>query len=154
MLTIWKSRKSNLMACESIYWTNINGDIEKHIKNCSICLNFHDTEKRIIHHKIPAKPWEIVGTDMFTLHNKNYLCIVNYHIKFPGIKKIEILISKPLNTNIKSHVIRLWFTKENSGAIFISNKFKTICRSLNKEQTFLSSYHHQNNRQVEACIKL
>ena len=26
--------------------------------------------KEIIHHDIPAKPWEITGTDMFTLQNK------------------------------------------------------------------------------------
>ena len=30
-----------------------------------------------------------LGIDMFTLHNKNYLCIVDYHSKFPVIKKME-----------------------------------------------------------------
>ena len=39
------------------------------------------------------------------------------------------------------------------GGNFISDKFKTFSRSLNIEQEFISSYCHQSNRQVEACIK-
>ena len=64
--------KTKLLACESIYWTNINDDIEKHIKNCSTCLDFQQTQpkEKIMHPKIPAKPWKIVGRDMFILHHK------------------------------------------------------------------------------------
>ena len=40
-----------------------------------------------------------------------------------------------------------------SGSNFVSDKFKTFCMSLNLEQAFSSSYHHQSNGQVEACIK-
>ena len=39
------------------------------------------------------------------------------------------------------------------GGNFISDKFKTFCKSLNIEQMFSSSYHCQSNRQGEACIK-
>ena len=33
---------------------------------------------------------------MFTLHNRNYLCIVDYHSKFPVIKKMEDLSADSL----------------------------------------------------------
>ena len=46
---------------------------------------------KIIHNEVPGKSWKVVEAEMFTLHNKNYLCIVNYHHKFPVIKKIEDL---------------------------------------------------------------
>ena len=39
------------------------------------------------------------------------------------------------------------------GSNFISDKFKTFCKSLNIEQAFSSSYHHHSNGQVEACVK-
>ena len=39
------------------------------------------------------------------------------------------------------------------GGNFISGTFKNFCKSLNIEQAVSSSYHHQSNRQVEACIK-
>ena len=40
----------------------------------------------------------------------------------------------------------------DSGGNFISDKFKIICKSLNIEQVFLTSYNHQSNGQVETCI--
>ena len=56
------------MAHESIHWTNTNDDIEKHIKNRSTCLQFQQTQlkENIIHHEIPAKPWEIHSTPSIT----------------------------------------------------------------------------------------
>ena len=41
----------------------------------------------------------------------------------------------------------------DSGHNFISDKFKTFCKSLNIEQAFLLAYHYKSNGQVEACIK-
>ena len=42
----------------------------------------------------------------------------------------------------------------DSGGNFISDKFRMFCNILNREKVFSSSYHHQCNGQVEACIKL
>ena len=47
--------------------------------------------EKIIHHEIPGKPWDVDGPDMFTLHNRNYLYVVDCHSKFPVIKKMEDL---------------------------------------------------------------
>ena len=68
-------------------------DIENHIKSCSTCLQFQQTQpsEKIIHHDIPEKPLEVIAADMFTLNNKSYLCIVDYHSKFPIVKDAEDL---------------------------------------------------------------
>ena len=39
------------------------------------------------------------------------------------------------------------------GTDFVSELFKEFCGHLNIDQAIMSSYHHQSNRQVEACIK-
>ena len=42
-----------------------------------------DTDKRkIMHHDIPLRPWEVIGADVFHFKNKHYLCIVDYNSKF------------------------------------------------------------------------
>ena len=41
----------------------------------------------------------------------------------------------------------------DAGTNFVSDKFWKFCNSINVEQAVLSAYHHQSNRQVEACIK-
>ena len=50
--------KTELLACESIYWVNINNDIENYVKNCSTCLDFQQKQpkEKTIHHDIPMRP--------------------------------------------------------------------------------------------------
>ena len=83
-------KNTKLLACKSVYWVNINNDIENHIKNCSTCLEFQQTQpkEKNIHHDIPMRPWEVIGADVFQLNNNNYLCIVDYHSKFLVIKRM------------------------------------------------------------------
>ena len=35
----------------------------------------------------PFKPCEVVGADIFMINNKMLLCIVDYHSRFPVVKK-------------------------------------------------------------------
>ena len=82
----------------------MNSDIEKVVRNCFTCLEFQQTQpkEQIFQHEIPRKPWEVVGADNFTLHNKNYLCIVDYHSEFPIIKKkVEDLSTESLIVECK-----------------------------------------------------
>ena len=103
------------------------------------------------------KPLKIVAADMFTLHYINYLCIVDYHSKFPVIKITGDLSADSLILKCKIIFAEFGIPKKiisDSGGNFISDKFKKFNRSLNTEQAFSSSYNHQSNRQVEACMKL
>ena len=105
----------------------------------------------MIHHDIPARPWNVFGTGMFTLNNQHYLCLVD---RFPIIKKTD-LSADSLILMHKVIFAEYGLPKEimfDSGGNFVSDKFRTFCKSLNIEQVFSSSYH-QSNRQVEVCIK-
>ena len=109
---------------------------EKHIINCTICLTFEQTQMKdkIIHHDIMAKPWKVIGADMFNLNNKHYLCIIDYHSKFPIIKKTEDLSEGSLILTCEVIFAEYGLPKKimlHSGGNFISNQFKTFCKSLN-----------------------
>ena len=95
--------KTKLLACESLYWSSINADIEDYIKNCATCLEFQQMQpkEKIIHHDIPLRPWEIIEADVFHFNNKNYLCIVDYNSKFPVIKRLGGLSAENLINTIK-----------------------------------------------------
>ena len=98
----------------------------------------------------------MLGVEVFQLNNKNYLCVVDFHSKFPVIKRMEGLSAESLIATVKiifaeySIPCRLM---SDDGSNFISEKFKSFCNSLNIEQAVSSLYQHQSNRQVEACIK-
>ena len=110
----------------------------------------------MVHHNIPLRPQEVLGADVFHFNNKNYLCIVDYHSKFPVIKRMEGLSSKSLIATTKVIFAEYGIPcKIISDACtnFVSDKFRKFCSRLNIKQAVLSPYHHQSNGQVEACIK-
>ena len=67
--------KTKLLAHDSVFWYNINADIEAYIKHCATCLEFQQTQPKeeITHHDIPLRPWEVVSADIFHFKNKHYL---------------------------------------------------------------------------------
>ena len=71
-----------------------------------MCLEFQQTQpkEKIIHHDILLRPWEVLGVNIFQLNNKNYLCIVDYHSKFPVIKRMVGVISRESHCNSKNHI--------------------------------------------------
>ena len=135
----------------------MNNDIEIHIKLlCMSQYSANAAKGKIIHHNIPSKPWEVVAAYMFTLQHKFNLCIVDYYSKFLVIKKMEDLSADSLILVCKIIVSEYGLPKKimsNAGGNFISDKFKRFCHSMNIEQAVSSTYHQQNNGQVEACIK-
>ena len=62
----------------------MNEGIKHTTGNYSTYLEFQQMqpEFKIIPHKVPGKPWEVIGTDLFNI-NINLLCIVDYYRKFP-----------------------------------------------------------------------
>ena len=108
---------------------------------------------KIIHHDIPLRPWEVLGADIFHFNNKNYLCIVDYHSKFPVIKRMEGLSIESLITTTKDIFAEYGIPhKIMSGADtnFVSDKFRKFCSRLNIKQAVSSVYHHQSNGWVKS----
>ena len=150
--------KTKLLTHESVFWHNINADIESYIKFCATCLEFQQMQpkEKITHHDILLRPWKVVGADIFHFKNKHYLCIVDYNSTFPVVKRIEGLSADNLIKMVKTIFAEYGFPckiMSDVGTNFVSDKFQQFCKLFNIEQVVSSAYHHQSNRQVKACIK-
>ena len=98
----------------------------------------------------------MLGTDIFYFNNINYLCIVDYHSKFPLIKRLEGLSAERLITTTKVIFAKYGILQKlmsDAGTNFVSENFCQFCKTINVEQVVSSAYHHQSNGQVKACIK-
>ena len=85
---------------------------------------------------------------MFTLNNKNYLCIVDCHSKFLVVKRTEDLSADSLILACKIIFSEYGLTKKimkDTGGNLVSDIFKQFCKHLNKEQAISSSYQYQSN---------
>ena len=113
-------------------------------------------KEKIVHQDIPLRPWELLGADIFHFNNKNYLCIVDYHSKFPVVKRLEGFSTENLTVTAKviftEYVIPCKLMSDTD-TNFISDRIRKFCSSLNINQALSSAYHHQGNGQVKACIK-
>ena len=51
-------KKTKLLTCKSVYWVNINNNIDNHVKNCNMSLEFQQTQpkEKLIHHDILLRP--------------------------------------------------------------------------------------------------
>ena len=66
--------KTRLRAKDSVYWININRDIETTVKSCHICQEHQPAQQHetLLPHEIPSRPWEVVGTDMFLFNDADW----------------------------------------------------------------------------------
>ena len=99
----------------------------------------------MVHHDIPLRPWEVLGADVFHFNTHNYLCIIDYHSKFPVIKRMEGLsLESQIATTkvIFAEYVIPHKIMSDTGTNFVSDKFRKFCSRLNIMQAVLPVYHH------------
>ena len=78
-------------AGEGIYWPVMSAEIKQYISACEICREFDTTSQSnesLMSHEVPSRPWERVGADIFTLHNKDYLVTIDYYSNFWEVDRL------------------------------------------------------------------
>ena len=130
------------------------------ISKCNTCTDF-----RINYPKEPLRPtpisnvpWQLVGSDLFTLNNEDYLVIVDYYSKFfqlAILKTPEAKLSSSLH--IKSafdrHGIR-YEVRSDNGPQYTSRDFKDFARKWSFKHTSSSPYNPQGNGLAEKLSRL
>ena len=83
-----------------VYWPNLDDDIEKVVRQCSVCNQYtRGNQKEQLHpHSIPMLPWHKVGADYLTVANQDYLLVVDYFSKYPKVIPVQ---SKSAYSTIK-----------------------------------------------------
>lgn len=77
--------KTRRLSRESVFWPNINKDIEKTCKQCPLCQEFQNKNKKepLEPLEVPSQPWQYVSSDMFEIRGKHFLLICDKFSKFP-----------------------------------------------------------------------
>ena len=65
----------------------LGGNDKKHYCTCQDCQAAW-LKGKMMSREIPRRLWESVGTDTFTSNYKHYLCVIDYHSKFPVVKQV------------------------------------------------------------------
>ena len=98
------AEKCKLRAKGSVFWANINRDIEEMVKSCSPCQRHQTLNKKepLLAHEIPPRPWHTLGSDIFHWNSADYLLVIDYYSKFPIIRKLPNMHASTVVANLKS----------------------------------------------------
>ena len=69
-------------AREVLFWPDMDKDIEKLVKSCSICNQNKPRQpsEPLKPYPAPSRPWQRIGVDVFTFHGNNHLITVDIYL--------------------------------------------------------------------------
>lgn len=82
--------KCRLRAKASVYWNNINKDIETFVASCNVCQEHARSQQKepLLQKDIPPYPWHTVHADLFELEGDEYLLVVDSYSKYPFVRRM------------------------------------------------------------------
>ena len=68
-------QKCKNRARQAVYWPGMNHELTVLVSQCATCINHRNRHQKesLIPHQIPDQPWVKVGTDLFTIYNRDCL---------------------------------------------------------------------------------
>ena len=78
-------------ARDIVFWPGMRAEIKDQVEKCSVCAEFQakNASQLMQSHQIPDHPWSKIATDLFTLHSKNYITVVDYFSDFIEVSELQ-----------------------------------------------------------------
>ena len=151
--------KTRLRARATVYWKNINRDIDEIVRKCDVCQQMQRSQPHepLKQHEGPTRPWQIVGTDLFVVNRDSYLIICDYYSKFPFVYKIDGQVTS--DAVIKR--IKGVFAEQgcptrvvsDNGGHYSSFAFRKFAEAWGFDHVTSSSHYPQSNGFIERQIQ-
>ena len=152
------AEKCKLRARGSVFWVNINKDIDEMVKACTVCQTYRysHTKEPLIPHDIPKRPWHKLGTDLFHFSNNTYLLLADYGSKFPILRKLNSTTSAGVIEHMKmifsEHGIPEILMSDN-GPQFSSSEFRDFAAKYGFDHVTSSPMYPQSNGFIERTVQ-
>ena len=131
--------------------------IQEKIERCDIC-NKEKTNRPepMLQSESPARPWQMVGTDLFEWNGNSYVLVVAYLSRFPELAKLESTTSSAVITHLKSIFSRHGIpeiVRSDNGPQYASEAFKQFARDYNFDHITSSPHYPQSNGEAERMVQ-
>ena len=148
-------------AKSTVYWPNIDQDIENYIRTCEPCQRNQASqppEQLIpIASDLPNIPWHTLGTDLFTYESENYLIISDYMSKYPIVEQLGNDSSSNKIANITSKYISMFGVPHqiisDNGPQFIGKPYQKLMQQYGIVHTTSSPHHPRSHGFIERAIR-
>lgn len=151
--------KTRRLARESVYWININKDIEKICTSCSVCQEHQDAniKEPLEPHKNPSRPWQYISSDLFEVNNCHYLLTVDRYSKYPLVDQMPTTVtSTAVANNIKKYISLFGRPDEimtDNGPQYTGQAFKQLLADWNIKHVTSSPHYARSNGFIERHVR-
>jgi hypothetical protein len=149
--------KCKALARSTMFWTGMAKDIEQYVAKCSVCISHRHLQPHepMIAHDIPARPWQKVASDIFSLYGRDYLLVVDYYSKYPEVCLLSSKTGASVVTQLKSifsrHGIPEVLVADNMP--YSSLVMRQFAASWNFTIVTSSPHYSQSNGQAERFVQ-
>ena len=153
------AEKTKLRARSSVFWVNLNKDIDELTRACDVCQEFQRKQPRepLIPSDIPPRPWHTIATDLF-YYEDEYLLIADYFSKFQFVQKVPRGHSNSktdldLTKQISSEHGTPEIVTSDNGPHF-QGHHKTFSEDYGFEHVTSSPHYPRSNGFIESQVKI
>lgn len=150
--------KTQQRARSSIFWPNINNDIENIVSYCRVCQDNAPQNRKepMIAHEIPDIPFQKIACDILEFATKSYLVIIDFYSKWIELIKLKNKTAGEINFQLLKV-----FASYGIPKIIIADNMpfgSYECRNFAKEndiEIITSSPHYpQSNGLAERAVQI
>lgn len=151
--------KTKQRARTLVFWPGINGDIENMSKSCGKCqlLQASNQKEPILQHETPQGPWQVLGSDFFTVDGRNYIVVVDYYSLYFEIQPFSCITSLAtvnyMKTLFSRFGIPLRLVSDNAPQ-YASQTFKMFAKEWGFEHVTSSPHYPQSNGLAEKTVAI
>ena len=145
-------------ARQLVFWPGMSKEIRQYVETCDTCASHgtRQTAEPLSQHEVPGRPWEKVGTDIFSISGRSYLVTVDYFSLFFEVDYLTDTLSRTVITKLKHHFARHGIPDvliSDGGPQFSSEGFRIFSNSWGFKHTQSSPGNSQANGAAEAAVK-
>ena len=151
--------KCRLRARSSVYWSNINQDIEHFVAKCSVCQEEARSQSRepLEQRDTPPCAWHTISADFFSLHGKEYLLVADHYSKFTFCRQMPWDCSSKATQEYLKELFAMHGIPEtlysDNGPQFSAFSFKEFCKEWGLQHKTSSPHYPQSNGFIESMVK-
>jgi hypothetical protein len=145
-------------ASGAVFWPGLKRRIEDKCLACEPCRQREINEKKepMLPMPVPQYPFQVIGIDLFTFENEEYLMVVDYLSKWPIVKQLSQGTTSMKIIGVLKEVFSDFGLPEriisDNGPQLVSTEFHRFCRERKIEHSTSSPLHPSANGQVERTI--
>lgn len=147
------------LAEESVFWPTLRNELKQLIETCTLCNKYAASQVKqpLRSHEIVTVPWYKVGSDVFELHGKQYLLIVDYYSKYIEVKDLNGYATSGKIINTMKEVFATFgvpaIVVTDGASPYTSSFFQEFAKSWSFKHVVTSPYNSQSNGLAERHIQ-